>query len=379
MVFKLLMIALFVAFFIYEVALSVICLKHYRAKVQDLKDSEVWPPRTRIQIELTNAHFFLFTALMIGGAILLGIFAILTENLIALGVYVYVHALIAGFEIIGAWQSFDEEVIIRKALGVVPEPVMIILVVIYAHLCRTNERKLAKSPLFKQFMAAKAGKGETMSDPNYRLTSDEKDGRGDKNNNERQVKITMEEGGCVNEALDLTLDSECPAKSGDTQANTSNRQEPVEDREKKVMRDNIGSSVTVLMDGKTRISVTASDAPRKPVDPSEVVAGHEDSPAGMTSQSQSEVPCVHESNITSTSEQVSPVQEEDKEKQSDSDENQGSSNVIFDAQSSLESSPSDSMTGDGNGPSIVACEEKTSKSEPKQVKSKSSSSESRIL
>lgn len=216
MIFKLFLITLFVVLFIYEETLSLSAVIYFRAKVQDLRDSEVWPPRTKIQVESMNGHFFLVSSLLVGVATVLGIFSIMMEDLIMLGFYAWLHFLIVIFEVISAWQSFDEEIIMRKAPTVIPEPVMILLVVYYAHLCRINEQKLAKSPLFKQFMAAKAGKGETMSDPNYQITKDQEATKGGANNNERQVEIIIEEAGRVNEALDLTLDSEGSSKSGDT-------------------------------------------------------------------------------------------------------------------------------------------------------------------
>lgn len=262
MVFKLFLCFFFTASFIYEVSFNVICVKHYNSKIRELRDSEIWPPRTRIQVESTNAHFFLFTALMVGGAVLVGIFAILTENLIILGGYSYIHGVVVGFEIMGAWQSYDREIIIRKSLGIAPEPIMIILALLFAHMCRNNERSLSKSPLFKQFMATKAGKGETMSDPNYKLGAElelQNEQNNNNNINEKDKKITLndEEKGYVNDAFDQKTEEFNKSIDKNNATSTTSSYSSLPEAEKEMAKD-IASPVTVTVDDKTRIAVSTS-------------------------------------------------------------------------------------------------------------------------
>jgi hypothetical protein len=149
-------------------------LKLYRDKVEDIKVSSVWPSRSEIQVESTHAHFFLFTGLLNGAAILIGCWGILMEYLIILAGYCYIHSVVIGFEIIGAWQSGDLDVAKRKGLGILAEVPLVLLALLYAHMVRESERRLAHSPLYKKKMAERAGKGETMADPNYQLPSEKK-------------------------------------------------------------------------------------------------------------------------------------------------------------------------------------------------------------
>ena len=401
--FKMFLCIFFIAMFFFEIALNILCIKYYRDRVQDLRDSEIWPPRTRIQVESTNGHFFLFTTLMVGTAILIGILAIFMENLIMLAGYAYVHGIVTGFEIIGAWQSYDQQVVIRKIIGVAPEPIMVILALVFANMCRNNERALAKSPMFKQLMAAKAGKGETMSDPNHRLAGEDENDD-DKNNNDKKTKqptvaIEMEKGH-VNNAFDST--DEVDPRQGVTSSSSSASSYSSLSNEKKLLQEQVTSSsaVTVLVDGKTRISVTgheSSGGSMQQVDDLADPVNHGDSPEGDGA------PCDedHSNEQTASPAAAATAEEgkqvegqkdeknegdnetrgEEKEEAKATDESERHSSISSSEQDTSDWCPSSSMSSRMKGASVVGYEEKASasKNESNQMKRECKSNESRIL
>ena len=171
---KVFLLIVFTIIFWFQVVHTVYFLKLYRNRVDDIKVSSVWPSRSEIQVESTHAHFFLFTGLLNGAAILIGSWGILMEYLIILAGYCYIHSVVVGFEVIGAWQSNDWDVAKRKGVGILAEIPLILLALFFAHMVRESEKRLAHSPLYKKKMAERAGKGETMSDPNYQLPSEKK-------------------------------------------------------------------------------------------------------------------------------------------------------------------------------------------------------------
>lgn len=171
---KIFLLIVFTIVFWFEVTHTVYFLKLYRDKVEDIKVSSVWPSRSEIQVESTHAHFFLFTGLLNGAAILIGCWGILMEYLIILAGYCYIHSVVIGFEMIGAWQSGDWDVAKRKGVGILAEVPLVLLALLFAHMVRESEKRLAQSPLYKKKMAERAGKGETMADPNYQLPSEKK-------------------------------------------------------------------------------------------------------------------------------------------------------------------------------------------------------------
>lgn len=403
--FKMFLCIFFIAMFFFEVALNILCIKYYRDRVQDLRDSEIWPPRTRIQVESTNGHFFLFTTLMVGTAIAIGILAIFMENLIMLAGYAYVHGIVTGFEIIGAWQSYDQQVVIRKVIGVAPEPLMVILALIFANMCRNNERALAKSPMFKQLMAAKAGKGETMSDPNHRLANEDDDdtnNNNDNHSNKQQSTVFIEmEKGHVNNAFDSTDEVDAVKSVSSTSSSSSSSSYSSLSKEKK---ESLGeqvtssSSVTVLVDGKTRISVTGHESSGESMIQADDLADpvhHGDSPEGDGA------PCDEDRSNEQVNEtaqeegkQVEGLKEEKNEGDNEgirkevSEENEPAranderhSSISSSEQDTTDWCPSSSMSARIRGASVVGYEEKVSpsKSESNQMKRECKSNESRIL
>lgn len=183
----------FFACFIFQTFLTVYYLKYYRDRVEDIKVSSVFPSRSEMQVETTHSHFFLFTGLMNGAAIAVGIWGIWMEYLIVLAAYGYIHSVIIGFELIGCWQSYNLEILKQKGVGVLTEVPLVILALIFAHMVREAERQLANDPLYKKKMAQRAGKGETMCDPNYVIP--EKKGK-----NTKETRLS----GMDNPALDMT-------------------------------------------------------------------------------------------------------------------------------------------------------------------------------
>lgn len=149
--------------FIFEMTLCTLFVKYYLDIVQDLRDMSIFPPRTSIQVESAHAHFFLINAILLGPTILVALAGVIRENLIILAGYSWAHSVITGFQVISAWQSYDLQLAIKTGFMVAPSPFLIIFGLIFAHLCRKNERKFVKSQAFKRFIANKSGKGETMS------------------------------------------------------------------------------------------------------------------------------------------------------------------------------------------------------------------------
>lgn len=143
--------------------LCVLFVKHYLDVVQDLRDMNIWPPRTSIQVESAHGHFFLINALILGPITLVALAGVIRENLIILAGYSYAQVVTTGFQIIGAWQSYDLPLAIKTGFIVAPAPFLVMFALVFAHMCRTNERAFVKSMAFKKFIAKKSGKGETMS------------------------------------------------------------------------------------------------------------------------------------------------------------------------------------------------------------------------
>lgn len=163
MVIKLSLLIIFLATFIFETGWSVYCMKIYRDKVADVKASSLFPSRSEIQVFQTHSHFFLFTGMMAAGAVAVGIWGILMEYLVIIVGYCYIHTVCTLFEVIGAYFSEDDQVAKYKVFGVFPEPFLIMFGLIFAHMVRVGEREMASSPLYKQKLAARAGKGETQA------------------------------------------------------------------------------------------------------------------------------------------------------------------------------------------------------------------------
>jgi len=185
----------FFACFIFQTISTVYYLKYYRDRVQDIKVSSVFPSRSEIQVETTHSHFFLFTGLMNGAAIAIGIWGIWMEYLIILVGYCYIHSVVIGFEVIGCWQSYNLEIAKQKGVGILTEAPLVLLALLFAHMVREAERQLANDPLYKKKMAQRAGKGETMSDPNYVIPEKDKKGK-----NAKETRLS----GMDNLALDMT-------------------------------------------------------------------------------------------------------------------------------------------------------------------------------
>ena len=82
------------------------------------------------------------------------------EYLVVLAAFSWMVGVCFFFELIGAWQSGDEQVQIEKAMQLAPEPLMMVMGLIFAHMIRVCEKKLAESPMYKQRMAALKAKGE---------------------------------------------------------------------------------------------------------------------------------------------------------------------------------------------------------------------------
>lgn len=238
---KMFLLSLFLTCFVYEVYLTVLNIKYYRERVQDLRVSSIFPSRSEIQVESTHAHFFLFTGLMNAAAILVGVWGILMEYLIALAAYAYFHGIVIGFEVIGAYMSDDAGVATRKGAAVLPEPILVILALVFAHMIRVAEKEMASSPEYKKKMAQRAGKGETAAHADYVLSADKKD--------EGLTEVRVSKGWNDNPAL--VLDD--GISSGPSSRNQS--------------LSSVGSQdVTVLTsDGRTRIAINAS--PSAPEDP----------------------------------------------------------------------------------------------------------------
>jgi len=185
----------FFASLIFQLIITVYYLKYYRNRVQDIKVSSVFPSRSEMQVETTHAHFFLFSGLMNGAAIAVGIWGIWMEYLIILAGYCYIHSVVIGFEMIGCWQSYNLEVAQQKGVGILTEVPLVLLALLFAHMVREAERKLANDPLYKKKMAQRAGKGETMCDPNYVIPEKDK-----KRKNAKETRLS----GMDNPALDMT-------------------------------------------------------------------------------------------------------------------------------------------------------------------------------
>ena len=181
---------------------------------------------------------------MNGAAIMVGFWAVLMEYLVALAAYVYIHGVIIGFEVIGAWQSNDIGVASRKGAAILPEPFLVILALIFAHMVRVAEKEMANSPLYKKKMAERAGKGETAAHADYELAADRNDG------DLKGIKvISGRHGAHVNPALVL---DETIVKSDhdDSSSGNSSRSQSVSSA--------ASHDVTVLTsDGRTRISINS--------------------------------------------------------------------------------------------------------------------------
>lgn len=245
---KLFLLTVFATCFVYEVILTVVFIKEYRDRVQDLKVSSVFPSRSEIQVESSHAHFFLFTGLMNAAAVMCGFWAVLMEYLIALAAYVYVHGFIIVFEAMGAWRSNDAGVAARKGAALLPEPFLVIFALIFAHMVRVAEKELASSPLYKKKMAERAGKGETMCDPDYQLASDR---------NDNHLKSVTVIGGQVNPAL---VREETTSVHDDSSSGNSSRSQSVSSA--------ASHDVTVLTsDGRTRISINSAPQDTVSADP----------------------------------------------------------------------------------------------------------------
>lgn len=186
------------------------------------------------------------------------------EYLIILAGYCYIHSVVVGFEIIGAWQSNDWSVARNKGIGILAEIPLILLALFFAHMVRESEKRLAQSPLYKKKMAERAGKGETMSDPNYQLPSEKK-------TKGKEIDI---ENGQDNLALDRDEDT------GNMPGGTMNPSPSTSGTSSRSMSMASAASgaddvVTVLTSqGRTRISVKGDVAVKVPV---EVNAVAEDS------------------------------------------------------------------------------------------------------
>jgi hypothetical protein len=95
------------------------------------------------------------------------------EYLVVLAAYAYIQGGIVLFEIIGGLQAGDEQVQLYKAIGVAPEPILMVLALVFAHMVRVVERRLAESPEYKKQKAAQMSKGETGNTINMREEGDE--------------------------------------------------------------------------------------------------------------------------------------------------------------------------------------------------------------
>ena len=243
MVIKLSLLALFFGAFIFESGWSIYCMKIYRDKVADVKASSLFPSRSEIQVYSTHSHFFLFTGLMAAGAVLVGFWGILMEYLVIIVGYCYIHTVSTLFEVIGAYFSEDDQVAVYKVYGVFPEPFLILFGLIFAHMVRVGEKEMASSPLYKQKMAARAGKGETMA---YVQTTGI-----EVSNNNNSVAPTPRSRGVVNQGLDL---------SGEEVAkDVSKRPSPSSSGNSSRPDSDVEVNVTVVTDGSTKLQV-ASDS-----------------------------------------------------------------------------------------------------------------------
>ncbi|KAI1296763.1 hypothetical protein HDE_05005 [Halotydeus destructor] len=157
---KMLLLTFFLMVIIVNIAWTVICMRTYRQKVVDLKATR-WPSRSEIQYYTTHSNFFLFSGIMSASIFTVGLWGILMEYLVVLAAFSYMCGVCFGFEVIGAILSGDSEVQLYKAFGVAPEPLMLVLGLVFAHMIRVCERKLAEDPQYKKKMAEMKSKGET--------------------------------------------------------------------------------------------------------------------------------------------------------------------------------------------------------------------------
>lgn len=235
-------------------------MKIYRNKVADIKASSLFPSRSEIQVYSTHSHFFLFTGLMAAGAVLVGFWGILMEYLVIIVGYCYIHTVSTLFEVIGAYFSEDDQVAVYKVYGVFPEPFLILFGLIFAHMVRVGEKEMASSPLYKQKMAARAGKGETMA---YVQTTGIEVSNNNNNNsmaptpmspgvvNQEVVNQEVVNRGIVNQGLDL---------SGEEVAkDVSKRPSPSSSGNSSRSHSDVEVNVTVVTDGSTKLQV-ASDS-----------------------------------------------------------------------------------------------------------------------
>ncbi len=281
--------------------ITVYYLKYYRDRIQDIKVSSVFPSRSEIQVETTHSHFFLFTGLMNGAAIAVGIWGIWMEYLIALAGYCYIHSVVIGFEIIGCWQSYNLDVATQKGVGILTEVPLVILALFFAHMVREAERTLANDPLYKKKMAQRAGKGETMSDPNYVIPEKEKE---KKKRNPNEIQLGMD-----NPALDMTDERVNQQPSGASSSTNTSRSVSIElneegeafatppetlpgseghekENSRQVGRDggspsNVSVSTT---NGRTKINVTSDNSGTKEENSNEVKISIHDDPSSTETQ-----------------------------------------------------------------------------------------------
>ena len=90
--------------FIYEMTLCTLFVKHYLDVIQDLRDTNIWPARTTIQVESANGHFFLINAIILGPIIVVALAGVIRERLIIRPSFSYAYTVTTGFQLIGAWQ-----------------------------------------------------------------------------------------------------------------------------------------------------------------------------------------------------------------------------------------------------------------------------------
>lgn len=122
--------------------------------------------RSQIQIFKTHWQFFLFTGIWLTIIQILVIWAVALEYVPVLVAYSFGTLGAMGFQLIGAFNSLDDDVLWSQIYGTIPEPFLILFALLFSRMVKQQENHLANLPLYRRTMAEsrKSSVGEIIDE-----------------------------------------------------------------------------------------------------------------------------------------------------------------------------------------------------------------------
>ncbi|KAI1296623.1 hypothetical protein HDE_04864 [Halotydeus destructor] len=141
---KLLLLTLFSAVFCLVVYHDTVNMSHFKGLITSGLS------RSKKQVYQNHVHFFLFTCVWMLVGQVIGLWAIIMEFVPVMVAYTFIIGAGLVFQLLGAWQSHDNDVLYGQLIGAVPFPIMIVLILTFAHYTKKSQSHLASLPLYRR-------------------------------------------------------------------------------------------------------------------------------------------------------------------------------------------------------------------------------------